>query len=492
MSRASSTLLPNDRMEWVESWGMDQRALSWVYRPSTVEGVASVLEAARRSGRSVGLRGAGRSYGDASLNTEGICLDLTRMNRILDWDPEEGLATVEPGVTVRQLWEYAIDDGWWPAVVPGTMFPTLAGMAAMNVHGKNAYKVGPIGDQIEQASVLLPSGESRIVSRERDPGLFHGIIGGAGMLGVFTSLTLRLKRVHSGLLEVDSFQTGSLRAMIDVFEENAATSDYMVGWVDCFAGGKSLGRNAIHLARYLKPGDDPAPAQSLRVERQQLPDTLFGFIPKSMIWMGLYPFTNDWGMRMVNTAKVWAGRLPVVAKPRYQQSHAAFAFLLDYVPNWKWGYKPGGLVQFQSFVPRDRAAEVFEAQLRLMRKRGIYSYLGVFKKHRPDPFLLTHGLDGYSLALDFPVNDGNRAALRRFLHELEDLAIEAGGRLYFAKDSAMRPGAPRRYLPAQNLAAFERLRAECDPEGILSTDLYRRVFADGATAPRRRAARSAR
>src|SRR5260221_8810138 len=109
--------LPVDHLERVESWGMNASALSYVYRPSTIEGVRDVFDIARQHGRKVGLRGAGRSYGDASLLAEQICLDLTRMNCILAWNPQTGVIIVEPGVTLRQLWQYAIGDGWWPPVV---------------------------------------------------------------------------------------------------------------------------------------------------------------------------------------------------------------------------------------------------------------------------------------------------------------------------------------------------------------------------------------
>src|SRR5689334_14106263 len=60
--------LPHDRLEPVEAWGMTARTLAYVYRPSTPEGVQEVFETGRRHGRTVALRGAGRSYGDASLN----------------------------------------------------------------------------------------------------------------------------------------------------------------------------------------------------------------------------------------------------------------------------------------------------------------------------------------------------------------------------------------------------------------------------------------
>ena len=403
-------MLETQRLEKVSAWGMAQSALSYVYRPSTTDGVLEAFALAREHGTHIGLRGAGCSYGDASLNSEGVCLDLTRMNRILAWDPATGVMRLEPGVTIQQVWQHAIEDGYWPPVVPGTMFPTLGGCTAMNIHGKNNFKVGPIGDHVEEFEILLPTGEVRRCSRERHPDLFRAAIGGFGMLGCFLSLTLRLKKVYSGLLRVEPISVESLEAMIDIFEERREQADYLVGWLDGFARGRHLGRGLIHQANHLAPGEDPRPAQTLRVVNQQLPDTLFfGLVPKSVMWRVMQPFVNHAGMRLVNAAKYHASRPS--SRTLHHQSHAAFAFLLDYVPNWKWAYSPGGLIQYQSFIPAESAAATFQAQLALCQERGIVPYLGVFKRHRPDDFLMTHAVDGFSLALDFKVTARNRQRL---------------------------------------------------------------------------------
>ena len=156
--------MPHERLERVEAWGMSTAVVSYVYRPTTIEGILEVFEIARRNGRTVGLRGAGRSYGDASLASENVCLDLTRMNRILEWDPHSGVITVEPGVTLRQLWQYVLEDGWWPPVVSGTMTVTMGGALGMNYHGKNNYKVGPIGDHtLSFRPTMLPGGAGEAV-----------------------------------------------------------------------------------------------------------------------------------------------------------------------------------------------------------------------------------------------------------------------------------------------------------------------------------------
>jgi decaprenylphospho-beta-D-ribofuranose 2-oxidase len=469
-----NSLMPNDRLERVWAWGMADSAMSYVYRPTSVEGIQEVFAIARRHGLKVGLRGAGRSYGDASLNAEQISLDLTRMNRILEWNPETGVIRVEPGVTIRDIWQYTIEDGWWPYVVPGTMYPTIGGTAAMNIHGKNNFKVGPLGDHILDFEILLPTGEIKLCSREMNADLFHAAIGGFGMLGCFTSLTLQLKKVHSGNLRVEPISVDSLAEMIEVFEQRADQADYLVGWVDCFARGGHLGRGLIHQANYLEPGEDLYPAQTLRVENQELPDTLFGLIPKSIMWRLMKLAVNDWGVRLTNWAKYKSSKLS--SGHRHLQSHAGFAFLLDYVPNWKWAYKPGGLIQYQSFIPKEKALEVFRAQIELQHRFGAVSYLGVFKRHRPDPFLMTHAVDGYSLALDFKITDENRNRVWTLAKEMDKLVVAAGGRFYFAKDSTLNRAGLREYLEEDRVQKFLELKRQCDPEGLLETNLFRRIF----------------
>jgi FAD/FMN-containing dehydrogenase len=469
--------LPWDHLERVEGFGMSQSSLSYVYRPSTVEGIREVFELARRSSRSVGLRGGGRSYGDAALAGENVCLDLTRMNRILEWDPVRGEITVEPGVTLGQLWQYTIGDGWWPPVVTGTMFITVGGAAGMNVHGKNNFAVGPIGDHITSFDLLLPGGEIRRCSRTENRDLFFAAIGGFGMLGCFVRVTLQMKRVYSGLLKVEAWATHNIGELIEDFEQRRHTANYLVAWIDCFAGGKNLGRNLIHQADYLHAGEDPNPAQTLRCESQECPATIMGLIPKSIMWRLMKPFANAPGMRLVNWAKYTLSS-HIGNHSTVRQSHGAFAFLLDYVPDWKLAYKPIGLIQYQSFIPEATAQDCFEAQIRLCQQRGLVPLLGVFKRHRKDAFLMTHAVDGYSLALDFRVTRRNRMRLWTLASELNKLVLEAGGRFYFAKDSTLEPQSAEAYLGAETLDRFFALKRESDPECLLQTDLANRLFGD--------------
>ena len=473
----------NARRGWelVEGWGMSSAGAARVLRPGNVEELREILARARTSRRPLALRGAGCSYGDASLPVGEDVLDLTGMNRILAWDRARGRAVCEPGVTIEQLWRAILPDGWWPRVVPGTMFPTLGGVASMNIHGKNNFEVGTLGDAIREFDLLLPSGELRTANREQHSDLFHAAIGGFGMLGVFTRIELETKKVHSGELEVSAVRAPDLAFALEYLDAQRERCDYLVAWIDAFARGRQLGRGLIHEARYLEPGEDPAPQETLQLAHQDLPRAVMG-VPKSEAWRALRLLNNDLGMRALNAFKYHSSAIEVWRGP-YRQPHAAFAFLLDYVPNWKFAYgrsEQRGLIQYQAFVPRAAALELYRELLERSQRAHLVPYLGVLKRHRPDPFWLTHALDGYSLALDFKVDPQSRAQLWKHCEELSERVLDAGGRFYFAKDSTLTSAQARRMFPAGKLERFAALKRECDPLNLLQTGLSRRLFGDFA------------
>jgi decaprenylphospho-beta-D-ribofuranose 2-oxidase len=255
-------------------------------------------------------------------------------------------------------------------------------------------------------------------------------------------------------------------------ERFESTADYMVSWVDCFGRGRHAGRGLAHVAWYEHEASE-LPA-SLRPEHQDLPDTILGVVPKSTMWRVLRRFNNRTGMRLINWAKHQASSR-LGDRKEHPQSLVGFSFLLDYVPNWRNAYLPGGFIQYQSFVPKERAREVFAQQVLMQQEERLESFLGVLKRHRPDPFLFTHAVDGYSLALDFKVTDRNWPRLQRLCHRMNDLVLQAGGRFYFAKDSTLRNSDVHAFLGSDALAAFQRLKEQLDPEGLLTSGLAQRL-----------------
>ena len=449
---------------------MSSASTSYVFHPVNISGILEAFETARMLDLTVGLKGAGNSYGDAFQNPEAVVVDLSRMARILHYDPSSGIVQCEPGVTIETLWKYVIADGWWPPVVSGTGKVTLGGAIAANIHGKNNFLAGPIGEHVLSFDLLMPSGET--VKVDRNSELFYTAIGSFGLLGVFVSITIQLKRIYSGNLSVRAKSSENWAETFAIFEDSER-HDYVVGWIDAFAKGNSAGRGLVHAADYLGPGEDPHPEESLCITAQELPDTALGWIPKSKLHRIMAPFVSRLGMPLTNTLKYRGARRE--SGKQFVQRFAEFNFLLDSVPNWKYAYKPGALIQYQAFIPKDAAPGAFDDITSYARDKGHPPYLAVMKRHRPDQFLLTHGVDGYSLALDFPVRKNDREDVWDLAAELDARTLAAGGRFYFAKDATMSKATAKAYL-GDAYDKFIAIKKDIDPDGILQNRLSRRIF----------------
>ena len=186
------------------------------------------------------------------------------------------------------------------------------------------------------------------------------------------------------------------------------------------------------------------------------------------------PFLNNFGVRLINSVKMLGSERNHGKK--YLQSHVGFAFLLDYVPNWRLAYGDGGFIQYQVFIPKETARAAMEDILRLAQEAKLPPYLGVFKRHRPDAFVLSHAVDGYSLALDFRVTRANRERLWALTHRLTERVLEAKGRFYFAKDAVLDVAETRAAYGAERIAKFLAMQERLDPDGVLRSDLGRRVL----------------
>src|SRR5215469_671129 len=281
---------PPWREEKLTGWGLRDVATCRTATPERVEDIGEVLEQVAREGSTIGLRGSGYSYGDAALNSEAVVLNLSRLNHILEWDAVTGLVTVEPGVTISGLWRQIISSGWWPAVVPGASAVTVGGAASANAHGKNNWRAGCFGDYVQSFDILLSSGETLRCSREQHNDLFQAAIGGFGLFGVFTSLTLQARRVYSGRLPEVQRAYPSLESMLAAIDEASYWATDMVGWLDTSARGRELGRGLLKAGRDQLSGEDPAPGDSLSVKGQYsrrlvqwLPHGLIPRLAKPMI-----------------------------------------------------------------------------------------------------------------------------------------------------------------------------------------------------------------
>ena len=363
-------------------------------------------------------RGNGRSYGDAAAQVAGT-LDMRRMNRMLDFDADTGVLTAEAGVILGDVIAAFLPRGWFPPVTPGTKLVTLGGMIAADVHGKNHRRDGTIGRHVVWVEVMGADGALRRASRSENPDLFAATIGGMGLTGVILRCALQLAPVQTGWIRQEMIPTPDLDAAMEVFERDAA--QYAVAWFDCLATGADLGRSLVILGDHAEPSALPA---NRRTEPFDVPVRKARRVPVDAPGFAL----NKYTLRAFNALyyRVNAGKAG-----RSVVDWDSYFYPLDAVHEWNRIYGQRGFAQYQVVLPLEASRDGLRALLDAIAAAQQGSFLAVLKRLGPEEGQFSFPMEGYTLALDFPVSP---AALR-LLDRLDAITLDHGGRYYLAKDS---------------------------------------------------------
>jgi len=376
------------------------------------------------SHKEVIARGNGRCYGDASLG-ENI-FSTKRLNKFIGFDKIEGVLECEAGVLLSDILEISVPQGYFLNVTPGTKFVSVGGAIASDVHGKNHHSEGCFSEYVLEFKLMKENAEVITCSREENTEDFWATVGGMGLTGIILSAKIKLKSIETDYIRQESIKADNLDEIFQLFEESEGWL-YNVAWIDCLQKGENIGRSILMRGYHALREELPPKLHKnpLKNPRKIMPTIPFYF-PS---WV-LNSFTIkifNWLYYNKQTKKSVEGFV----------HYEPFFYPLDVINEWNKIYGKKGFIQYQMVIPKEKGKEGMRKILETIADSGNGSFLAVLKlfgKNNPKAYN-SFPMEGYTLALDFKVND----KLKSLVEELDKIVEEFGGRIYLTKDSMSNP-----------------------------------------------------
>lgn len=351
--------------------------------------------------------GNGRSYGDSALNENIIY--CKNYNNFLDFDEQNGMLTCQAGVLLSEILDSVVKRGWFLKVTPGTKLITLGGAIASDVHGKNHHIEGCFSECVEELTIMLPSGKIQVCKKGDE--LFYATCGGMGLTGVILSAKISLKRINSKNINQTTIKTKNLKETFEAFEKYQ-DMPYSVAWIDCLAKDDEIGKCLLMVGDFADDGDlDYRSKKKLSIAFNFPSFTLNNLSVKAFNWL-YYAKAKDG-----------------VSKQKVDIN--SFFYPLDAIGNWNRIYGKNGFTQYQFILPKESSFEGLKEILSKISASGKGSFLAVLKLYaKENNNYLSFPMEGYSLALDFKIEEG----IFELLNALDEVVVKYGGRIYLTKD----------------------------------------------------------
>lgn len=452
---------------------------SLVARPGSEDECRRVIEYCRGNDLTICPRGSGRSYGDAILNDRNVLLDMSRMNRILDFDRDAGQVRVEAGTKIIDIFASYHHLGFYVPASPTDSTISVGGAMAANVNGKESWRVGNFGDQVVRIRLMTASGETMTLDREHGRDLFLAVVGGMGLLGVVTEVTLQLRAVPSPYLDVSISAAPNLDELIRRLDELKETADFLVVWIDAYATGDRLGRAVIHATSWIESDagadrlkqDVAGGVRLLAVQKRRA----LAFYRATRFFINLGFHLQQIPIRLFNKFYYWLCDRPSSSTGR-PELYLEHNFDKSYVvppPDILCG--PHGFT-VQITIPFDAGRAAMTEMLELCQSIPCPPATTILRLHRKDEHLISFSEDGYSLNVEFHPKRRHAAKIAAFLEAFIECGIRYGSKVHLPKDHTLTREQFRRLYP--NYRRFMELKRKVDPDELFQSDMYRRLFAD--------------
>jgi FAD/FMN-containing dehydrogenase len=439
-------------------------------RAESLWDVVEALEVARRRGLGVSISGGRHAMGGQQFLRNGLALDMRGMNRIVEFDTCGGLIRCEAGATWPELMRGYLSRQAGRTVQwgirqkqTGADALTLGGAVAANIHGRGLDDA-PFAADVDALQIVLPDGEVVECSRTQRPDVFRLAVGGYGLIGAVTAMTLRLvpRRKVERVVELLSL-SDLIPAFQSRIRDGYTSGDFQFATDPATPG--FLEDGVFSCYRPIE-GDRPIPSGQLRLSQADWRRLLYlAHVNKRRAFVEF----ADFYLRS-------SGQL------YWSDTHQLNIYLDDYHRSLDAlldARDPGSEMITELYVPRDRLTAFMASVREDFRRHAVDFIYGTIRLIRKDEdAFLAWAKDDYACVIFNLHVDHHATALTRAradFQRLIDRAIEHDGSYFLTYHRYARRDQLLRCYP--EMPEFLRRKREIDPDERLSSDWYRHQLA---------------
>ena len=231
-----------------------------VLLPASVNDVVAAIKFCRQQNIKTVGRGLGHSSGGQSLVEGGLVIDLSTLDQIEDIGPTS--ATVQAGVTWKDLLAVGIPRGFRPPVVTGFVGLTVGGVLSMGGIGPASYRYGAVVDNVIELEVVTGEGKLETCSKLKNPLLFAAVVGGIGQYGIIVRAKVKMQAAPPLARNylIGYFDLDAMLADANTLTSNQRVDGVYMRIFPDGQGGWIYGLNAV---KWFSPAAPPNDAQVL-------------------------------------------------------------------------------------------------------------------------------------------------------------------------------------------------------------------------------------
>ena len=334
--------------------------------------------------KSLIIHGNQRSYGDVGINKD-LVVSMENFNQVKFFNEKKGIIEIESGLVLKDLLSIIIEKNWFIPVTPGTKYVSLGGMIANNIHGKNIQK-NQIKHYVKEIKLLGLNKKIIKCSEKKNRKIFHLTIGGFGLTGIILTVTLKLKKIYSPYLEQKIIEFNNYKEFFST-SKNVGNFEYSVLWIDNFKNEKIQGLN--FLAKHSKTKNDKV----VLFENKKI--GLIYFLLSKLI-INNYYFSKITHTVYRKYKKYFFKKICHFDEIFYPQ---------DYFIDWNKVYGKRGFFEIQFINPKKKFKRVLLEISNFFENKKVFSPFIIIKKYNEKGKYLNFSGHGYSISLDFKVNE---------------------------------------------------------------------------------------